>query len=78
MCTRCEQEYVKLDFEWIGTNTASYYRRLLALGGGGRKGSAPPPNPVTLESEVPSKLEELDSLLRPGIEIENVWPSFKE
>jgi hypothetical protein len=78
MCTRCEYEYVNLDSSGFGTNVAPYYRRLLALGGGGRKGSAPPPTPVTLESEVPSKLEELDSLLRPGIEIENVWPSFKE
>lgn len=54
-------------------------RRLVALGGGGNKGT-----PALLLDDLfrrsppdPKRLVPADGLLRPGIAIENVCPSFR-
>lgn len=48
-------------------------------GGGGSKGNPPEPELLLLVSELPRRLVLLDELglLRPGIEMEKVWPSFR-
>lgn len=52
--------------------------RLLALGGGGSKGTPPPPeDPPEASPPDPSKLAPGDGLLRPGMAMEKVWPSFR-
>lgn len=53
------------------------HRRLFALGGGGRRGIAPAVEVLDEAAEDPSKLVPPVVLLRPGMLIENVWPSFK-
>ena len=56
-------------------STVDAQRLLFALGGGGKNGNAPPPPDELLSPE--SRLEEAEEdLLRPGIAIEKVCPSF--
>jgi hypothetical protein len=58
---------------------AEHYFLLVEEGGGGNRGT-PPPELIALWVDEPSRLVPLvdDLLVFPGIDIENVWPSFKE
>lgn len=64
----------------IERKDAFYVQRLLgALGGGGNKGTPPPVDdapPETPELD-PRRLLDVGGLLRPGMAIEKVCPSFR-
>jgi hypothetical protein len=48
-------------------------------GGGGSSGTPPPELPVLCVEEPSKFIPGVDNLLAfPGMDIENVWPSFKE
>lgn len=49
----------------------------MALGGGGRSGMAAPVEVEDVEEDDPRRLLPVVALLRPGIAMEKVCPSFK-
>jgi len=54
-----------------------HHRLFVALGGGGRSGMAAPVDVDDVEEDDPRRVLPVAVLLRPGIAMENVCPSFK-
>ena len=63
-------------FQW-GVAVQRCHRLFVALGGGGRSGMAAPVEVEDVEEDDPRRLLPVVALLRPGIAMEKVCPSFK-